>query len=118
MKNIILFGGSEYERYSEPAPEIISQNYLIEFKELLKLNVHTGEHAEVKYENGREIGFTVFIDEKDIRDLPIDWQKVERWTEEEEKSYRERKEEEEKAIEETDRIWRKMMQRRSGREGL
>lgn len=118
MRNIILFGGSEYENYSEPAPERIRQNYLIDFKELLKLNVHIGEYAEVKYENGREIGFTIFIDEKDIRDLPIDWQKVEFWTKEEETAYREQKAREKKDEEENDRFLKEMVQRRFGREGL
>lgn len=91
-----FLGGSEYSHYDEPAPEKIRGSYLKDFKEILKLNMPQPEYGGVKYENGREIGFTVWIDEKDIMDLPfeLDWEKVERCTDEEEAEIRRREEEE------------------------
>ncbi|MCI9040084.1 MAG: hypothetical protein HFJ29_09645 [Clostridia bacterium] len=89
-----FLGGSEYAYYDEPAPEKIRYSYLKDFKEILRMNVHRGVRAETKYENGREIGFTLFIDEQHIINLPfeIDWERVERWTGEEEKQFREKEE--------------------------
>lgn len=92
------FMGGVYENRNVPAPENIRHSYLKDFKEILKLNVRQPRYEGFKYENGREIGFTVWIDEKNIMVLPfdVDWDKIERCTDEEEAEIRRREEEDRK----------------------